>query len=132
MTFDTLHPVVGGGNTYCGPGALAAIFCISPRAAAELIRGVTGKTKVFGVSNDAMLKSIKVLGATATEVPITVRVHHEDLRLEPGIYLIEAGHHYVAFNASTLEVCDNHTIYPRDLARYSRRRKLVKRAWRIS
>lgn len=132
-----LHSVVGGGNTYCGPAALASIFCITPRDAAAVIRDVTGKTKVFGVHQRDIKHAVRELGGTLTQLnPSGPRVHLDDFAktLADGVYLVCVTGHYVALEVidKTIEVCDNHTIYPRDVARYSMRRKCVKTAWRIT
>lgn len=133
----TLHPAIGGnrGNSFCGPAALSSVFCISTSDAAAVIRDISGKAKIFGVHNWQLTGAMHSLGASFVEVtPKGTRSRLEDFarNIEPGTYIVNVTGHYVALDTTTMEVCDNHTIYPLALARYSKRRKCVKTSWRIT
>lgn len=132
----TLHPAIGGrrGNRYCGPAALSCVFGISTGDAAALLRDVSGARKIIGVTNDDLTRAMYQLGAKLVQnVPARKRMHLDEFArcLEAGIYVVNVTGHYVTLDTTTMEVCDNHTIYPLALSRYSMRRKCVKTSWKI-
>lgn len=135
-----LYPAITGerGNGYCGPAALVSVFGCTVEFATARIRLVTGKANVHGVYRNDMhyvlvnWPDIDIgLGydyVGARKSPTLERFAAEHT---PGIWIVNITGHYVALDSGSLEVCDNHTIYPLPLARYRRRRAHVKRAWRI-
>lgn len=139
----TLHPAIAGdrGNSYCGPAALASVFGITPDDAARVIRRVTGKVRVLRLRNRQLEAALNELGRYDKVVEVThedgkTRLYHGTLErladlLDKGVYIVSVTGHYVALDTRTMEVCDNHTMYPLPLKRYRMRRKRVKCVWLI-
>ncbi len=135
-----MGPAIGS-NSFCGPAALASAFGMETGDAARLIREISGKVKVFGVSNKYMRLAIARLTQGRyrdIHVDETKRPSLERFcaGLPSGRYIVCVTGHYcavdVSLDRSDIQVCDNHTIYPLALERYSRRRKHVKTAWSLS
>lgn len=129
-----LYPAIGA-NRYCGPAALAILSGQSTTATAALLRQLTGKRAIMGVPSGTMMRAMHALGFRCTPVGTprrTLRALAEDLELPTGVYLVIVTGHYVVLDTRTMQVSDNHTVYPVDLRIYSRRRKFVKSVWRIT
>jgi hypothetical protein len=142
MRLQSVRGDARGKNTYCGPAALAAVFGISTRVAAAHLRMVSGRKNIFGVHEHHLEAVMVRLGG---DVHVVEEVEHLDGLMRPfhgslerlaplldgGIYIVSLTHHYVALDASRMEVCDNHTKDPMPLSTYQFRRARVKYVWWI-
>ena len=132
-----LHRTVGS-NRYCGPGALAALTGHDTGETAKVLRTVTGKRAIIGVSAKHFYWALVRLNPSP--VPMVVEAYaHRSLefigrQLAAGRYAILLTGHYCALEVhadGSVDVCDNMTVYPLPLLKYRRRRKRVVQLWRI-
>lgn len=127
-----LAPAIVGerGNGFCVPAALVSGFHMDIADATALIRQHTGKSKVFGVTTDAIHEIMEFLGAVRVDVRGTTDALARTL--PPGDYLLRYSGHVFTFSNPDGMVCDNRTVYPMPLARCSRlRRRRITHVWRI-
>lgn len=129
----TLHPAIGS-NHFCGPGALAIITGHSTGDCARVLRQVSGKRSIMRIAVPYMLQAMDKLGiqhgpmiepARGTALSRFMVTHSH------GRYLVVITGHYCVIDTTTCQVCDNHTIYPLPIAKYSRQGHWVRKAWRI-
>ena len=101
-----LHRVFGR-NRFCGPAVLSSIFNIPTHDAAKYIRLATGRTKVMGLYNKEMLKTLDKNNINYTTIQSSVpkgqrnqckTINQFITTTLPGIYIVAAANHYVAID----------------------------------
>ncbi len=125
-----LHPAIGS-NRWCGPGALAILTGKTTDETARLLRDVSGKRAIMRIADRHMLVAMSKLGLRWDIQGPQRGTLRNFTGSGPAIYLIVITGHYVVVDTSTMEVCDNRTVYPVPLAKYSQANKHVKEAWRM-
>jgi hypothetical protein len=130
-----------GRNHYCGPAALAYVLRSDPDHAAGLLRKVSGKRSIHGVTNvqlEAVLRLAGIVfakpaptqgldGATArTPLPTLARWYDA---APPGEHIVCITGHYLVIHGHRMFDNRCHLGKPMALCPYLRRR--VKAAWRI-
>ena len=104
---NKLHRITGRARK-CGPTALSAVTGKPSHECAAVIRQATGKRAINGVSHEAMLAALnlmnyrtEVMRFDRAEWPILNR-WLEDNQNKDGIYIIDSGHHWIAYSAGML------------------------------
>ncbi len=123
---------------WCGPAAIAAVTGVDTKTITQIIRSVGNKSRVKGVSNDDLLRALKVLGYETTLVDkAAFRWERETLcrwkkknkaKLKTPVIVNVTGH-YVVLHGDMF--VDNHTKTPVRFSKAPHRRKLVKYAWSV-
>lgn len=129
-------------SSYCGPTAISAVTGERVSLIKELIRMHSGKRRVVGVSNNALLATMASLGwrvawGEATENRSCGR--QDVYRLgdflddhgQRGPFIVNVTGHYIAVGNG--EVCDTFTKLPMEIARWrkSRAGRWVQRWWQF-
>lgn len=98
----------GAGPMYCGPTVIASIANVPAKLVKERIREISGHRRVTGVGESVLVKTLQSFGLKVS-APLIYRdplfnarrrtfwQWYHELRVDPkGIYVVVAGHHYVA------------------------------------
>lgn len=144
----TLHKAEGR-NTYCGPAALSILTGKPTHDTARAIREVTGKQRVFGVSNGALERTARHMGlelfvvadyrgnGTSTRPTFTQWLQRRVALREQGgkangTYIVTLTGHYVVvqIDGPHVRISDrsNHAV---SFEKYGRPRKRVKVVWKV-
>ncbi len=125
-----------GRNNYCGPCALAYVLGSDPGSAAALLRRMSGKRSIRGVSNSLLMQAIWAAGVkTRLAFPI-IPVPRPQLRSwlatreDPAaLYIVNITHHYIVVHGD--QMFDNrfHLGKPLEKCPYLLRR--VVNAWMV-
>jgi hypothetical protein len=125
-----------GRNHYCGPAALAYVLRSDPDEAARLLRQVSGKRSIHGVTNvnlDAALQAAQVRfvrtatgnGRLPTRCLPTLARWYNTVPL--GEYIVCVTGHYIVVDGERMFDNRHHQGKPMALCPYLRRR--VKMSW---
>jgi hypothetical protein len=135
-----LHSVTHGTarNRYCGPSALSIITGIDTGRAAALLRKVSGKRAIRGVSHHHMTTALNHLGVIPiiqgdySSLPPRKRPTLNQWARRKGgdMYLVSAGHHYQVIQGR--RYCCSLTKKVVPLKQAPHRRARVKMAWKLT
>ena len=136
MEGTTSFTIPYGRNNYCGPCALAYVLKTDSDSAAALLRKVSGKRSIRGVSNGHLTEAIWVAGVrTRLAFPIG-NVPHPQLRRwlstreDPAaLYIVNITHHYIVVHGNQVFDSRFHLGKPLEKCPYLLRR--VVNAWRV-
>lgn len=141
----TLHQARGR-NSYCGPAALAILTGKTTDDAARVIRSITGRSRVYGVSAFSLVRAAAKMGLTMkhivdmTAMPtlkrLTLQQAMSQLKADR-VYVVNITGHYIVLRHDGKGWCgrgwlvhDNvHTAKP--LEEYRGKRKRIKRIWEV-
>lgn len=148
------YSLTKGANTFCGPAALSALTGQPVEAVTEVLRQVTGKTAIKGVSWSAMERAIPLLGYQLSYVPLGMYALRGDIigwqrltlakwlklpvattfrtcgpRLPHETFLVCITDHYLVVRGR--KIVDNCNMDGVFLRKYRRRRATVCRVWLV-
>jgi hypothetical protein len=133
----TIRPVVKGSNRYCGPAAISIISGIDTGRAAALIRNLTGKRMVCGLSNSHLKLALNRLGYELRSVQLNrdiavgtyARWLDSSNRDTSALYLVSAGRHYSMVQGN--QYCCSQTVQIVATDEMPHRRSYIQQIWTV-
>lgn len=133
-----IQPVIKGENRYCGPAALSIIARIDTTEAATLLRKISGKKSICGVSNLLLVEALRQLGFRCNREPLlkdrpTLRWWAENKlgRFDDStsLFLVSVSRHYAVYQEGNYCCGITRSVVPLCSSPY--RLKRVRAAWRV-
>lgn len=123
-------------NTWCGPAAISIITGLGYDEAIDLLKRVTGKRAIRGVSRNEMFRALQAIGWDCKDRWEYTKEHRPTLAWwlrQRGdeemdtTFLVNVTGHYVVVRGR--KIADNLVMAPVWLREYPHRRKRVKVVW---
>lgn len=127
---------VKGPNRYCGPSALSALFNISTKQSARLMREVTGKPAVRSYSTYNLTRVLTRNNVKWERIEYGPKkaptFAQFALNCPPGRYILASSSHFFTYCTKTNTVCDNGhycaTKKPEDVEVFKKKRVRIRDA----
>lgn len=122
-----IRGVIKGQNRYCGPAAVSIVAGIDTTRAARLLRQVSGKTMICGISNNQVRNALKLLGYEMTRIDLykdtkTLFQWLKSGRSKTDMFLVASGHHYSIVQGDSYCCCQTMVVVPTSEAAHPRSR----------